>query len=46
MSSNIKGILQQWSQLENEDWDGHPQSYDMVIFLSGKKLTDPYGMIL
>ena len=27
-----------WCNNENEDWDGHPKYYDMVILLTGKKL--------
>jgi hypothetical protein len=29
--------------MENEDWDGHPQSYDVIMFLTGKKLSDVMG---
>ncbi len=27
-----------WSEKENEDWDGHPQSYDIIAMLSGNPL--------
>jgi hypothetical protein len=28
-----------WSQLENEDFDGNPKSYDIVALLTGKPLN-------
>ena len=37
-------FLQQWCYDENEDWDGNPQSYDIVVLLTGKKLMDVPGI--
>ncbi len=29
-----------WSVRENEDWDGHPKSYDIVALLTGNNLKE------
>jgi hypothetical protein len=37
MARNIQQLLDgvlHWGKKENEDWDGHPKSYDIVALLS------------
>ena len=29
-----------WSAEENEDWDGHPNSYDIVVLLTANPLKN------
>jgi hypothetical protein len=38
----MQRAAQKWAEDENEDWDGHLKSYDVVMLLTGKKFPGNY----